>query len=89
MSQDLATILQTRELLKDNNQNLRKIAESIEKHAALVEFTHELIKKGLSERQLDARLLLEVYRGESVVSKLKPRLAALKDIFPNLYEETN
>ena len=86
MSQDLATIFQTRDLLKENNQNLRKIAESIEKHAALVEFTQELIKRGLSERQLDARLMLEVYRGEAVVSKLKPRLAVLKEIFPDLHE---
>jgi hypothetical protein len=84
MSQDLATILQTRDLLKENHQNLKKIAASIEKHAALVEFTRDLIKRGLSEGQLDARLILEIYRGERVVAQLNPRLAALEDFFPDL-----
>ncbi len=84
MSQDLATILQTQELLRENNQNLRKIADSIEKHAALVTFTRELIQHGLAEGRLDAKLLLEVYRGEKVTAKLKPRLSAIKTLLPDL-----
>lgn len=84
LSQDLATILQTRELLRENNQNLRKIAESIERHVALVTFTRELIKQGLTEGRLDARLLLEVYRGEKVSAQLKPRLGEIETLLPDL-----
>jgi hypothetical protein len=84
MSRDLATILQTRELLKENHQNLKKIAASIEKHAVLVEFTLDLIKRGLNEGRLDARLVLEIYRGEGVVENLKPRIALIEKEFPGL-----
>lgn len=88
MSQDLATILQTKELLRENNQNLRKIAASIEKHAALVEFTRELIQQGLTEGRLDARLLLEIYRGEKVLTHLKPRLGDIEALLPDLPAQT-
>jgi hypothetical protein len=84
LSQDLATILQTQELLKENNENLRKIAKSIERHVALVTFTRELIKQGLTEGRLDARLLLEVYRGERVSAQFKPRLSEIQALLPEL-----
>lgn len=84
MSEDLATVRDTQKLLRENNQNLQKIAKTIEKHAALVEFTRELIKQGLSQGRLDAKLLLELYRGERVVTELKPRLSAVEQMFPAL-----
>jgi hypothetical protein len=87
MSQDLATISETQNLLRENNQNLQKIAKTIEKHAALVEFTRELIKKGLNQGRLDSKLLLELYRGERVVTELKPRLSAVEQLFPALGSE--
>jgi hypothetical protein len=84
ISQDLSIILETKDLLKQNHQNLRKIAASIEKHAALVEFTKELIKEGLAEGQLNAGTLLKLYQGDAVVTKLKPHLELLDELFPGL-----
>jgi hypothetical protein len=84
MSRDLVAVLQTRKLLKDNQENLKKIAVSIERHAVFVEFTLDLIKRGLNEGRLDARLLFDIYRGERVLNNFKPRIAEIEEEFPGL-----
>ena len=52
LSNDLSTIHETEKLLKDNHNNLKKIAISIRKHALLVGFT----QKTLSWRRASGRI---------------------------------
>lgn len=84
ISQDISTILETQKLLQANQENLVKIAKSIEKHAILVTFTKRLIEEFISTGKVSNENLLKIYNGKELRNEYKDIEAEIQKIFPQL-----
>jgi len=84
VAQDLSSIQETEKLLVENHQNLRKISETIRKHALLVGQTKTLIKAFVEEGEISQQALLNLYRGDAVKDTYKELCKEVAAIFPEL-----
>ena len=84
LSNDIATILETEELLKANHANLKKIASSIKKHALLVGFTQRILKDFISAGSISHLDLLKIYQGDGLKEEFKLITRDIESIFPDL-----
>ena len=84
MSKDLASILDTEKLLKDNHTNLKKIATSIRKHALLVGFTQKILKEFIANGSVSNQELLKLYHGDGLKEEFAAITKDVEAIFPAL-----
>jgi hypothetical protein len=84
LSNDLSTIHETEKLLKDNHNNLKKIATSIRKHALLVGFTQKILKDFIATGQVSNQELLKLYHGEGLREEFNLISKEIETIFPEL-----
>jgi hypothetical protein len=89
ISQDLSTILETEKLLKDNHNNLKKIAVSIRKHALLVGFTQRILKNFIASGSVSNAELLNIYHGDGLKDQFAEITKDVELLFPNLIEQVN
>jgi hypothetical protein len=87
LTNDLSTILETEKLLKDNHNNLKKIATSIRKHALLVGFTQRILKDFISTGSVSNEELLKLYHGDGLKEEFNLVSKEIEAIFPDLLIE--
>jgi len=84
ISQDLSSIQETQKLLIANQENLRKIATSIQKHILLVGYTRNLLKAFIEEGEISQKALLSLYRGDEIKDSMRDFEKELQALFPSL-----
>jgi hypothetical protein len=81
---DLSSILETEKLLKDNQNNLKKIATSIRKHALLVGFTQRILRDFITTGNVSNLELLKLYQGDGLKEEFAAIIKDIEAIFPSL-----
>jgi hypothetical protein len=84
ISQDLSAIQETQKLLQANNENLKKIAASIQKHVLLVGYTKTLIQSFIEEGEISKKVLLDLYTGSEIRDEFKAISKEVEVLFPSL-----
>jgi len=84
LTNDLSSILETEKLLKDNHNNLKKIATSIRKHALLVGFTQRILRDFIATGQVSNYELLKLYQGDGLKEEFAAIAKDVEAIFPAL-----
>jgi hypothetical protein len=87
LTNDLASILETEKLLKDNHNNLKKISTSIRKHALLVGFTQRILRDFISTGHVSNEQLLKLYHGDGLKEEFAAITKDVEAIFPALTNE--
>ncbi len=86
LTNDLSTILETERLLKDNHNNLKKIATSIRKHALLVGFTQRILRDFIATGKVSNEGLLKLYHGDGLKEEFAIIAKDVEAIFPSLLD---
>ena len=84
LTNDLSSILDTEKLLKENHNNLKKIATSIRKHALLVGFTQRILKDFIASGEVSNQELLKLYHGDGLKEEYADITKDVEAIFPSL-----
>ena len=84
LTNDLSSILETEKLLKENHNNLKKIAVSIRKHTLLVGFTQRILKNFIANGEVSNQELLKIYHGEGLKEEFAFITKDIEGIFPGL-----
>lgn len=89
LTNDLSSILETEKLLKDNHNNLKKIATSIRKHALLVGFTQRILRDFIATGQVSNQELLRLYQGDGLKDEFNAISKEIEALFPELLAQPN
>ena len=84
LTNDLSSILDTEKLLKENHNNLKKIATSIRKHTLLVGFTQRILKDFIASGEVSNQELLKLYHGDGLKEEYADITKDVEAIFPSL-----